>query len=218
MYALILNDTIQSVGSLPRAARHIDTGQWVMPPDGVWTAEQAEACGYFYVVPAVKPPDSATDTSDSSVELVDGVPMQVWTSRPWTEDELKAQRVAVLQMEQAAALAALTPEQTDALLGETAPPAGEPWRQPTGAYDSYPTGAQVTHVDKTWESTVTANVWEPGVSGWRETGSEWPDWVQPAGAEDAYPQGAKVTHNEVRWVSEVPSNVWEPGVYGWVSV
>lgn len=42
------------------------------------------------------------------------------------------------------------------------------WVQPTGAHDAYALGARVTWNGKTWESTVGANVWEPGVSGWRE--------------------------------------------------
>jgi len=44
--------------------------------------------------------------------------------------------------------------------------AGEPWVQPTGAHDAYPRGAIVTHKGRTWESTIDANVWEPGVYGW----------------------------------------------------
>ena len=40
------------------------------------------------------------------------------------------------------------------------------WVQPTGADNSYAAGAQVTHNGQTWESTVDANVWEPGVFGW----------------------------------------------------
>lgn len=42
------------------------------------------------------------------------------------------------------------------------------WIQPTGAQDAYALGAKVTHNAKTWESTVEANVWEPGVYGWVE--------------------------------------------------
>lgn len=54
---------------------------------------------------------------------------------------------------------------------------GEPgvipeWIQPTGAQDAYNTGDKVTHNDKTWESLVDANVWEPGTAGtenlWKE--------------------------------------------------
>lgn len=42
------------------------------------------------------------------------------------------------------------------------------WVQPTGSHDAYPLGARVQHNAKRWESTVAANVWEPGVSGWAE--------------------------------------------------
>lgn len=42
------------------------------------------------------------------------------------------------------------------------------WVQPLTADAAYPTGAQVTHGGKTWESTIDANVWAPGVSGWEE--------------------------------------------------
>ena len=42
------------------------------------------------------------------------------------------------------------------------------WRQPAGAHDAYPLGAQVSHVGKRWVSDIDGNVWEPGVSGWSE--------------------------------------------------
>lgn len=42
------------------------------------------------------------------------------------------------------------------------------WVQPTGAHDAYAKDAKVTHNDKKWISTIDANVWEPGVSGWDE--------------------------------------------------
>lgn len=45
----------------------------------------------------------------------------------------------------------------------------QPWVQPVGSSDAYPTGAQVTHNGKCWENTESdANVWEPGVFGWTE--------------------------------------------------
>jgi hypothetical protein len=92
---------------------------------------------------------------------------------------------------------------------------GEPWRQPSGGHDAYPRDWKVSHEGKDWVSLITANVWEPGVSGWREEGNDWPAWVQPTGAHDAYQVGAQVTHNGLRWVSESEANVWEPGVFGW---
>jgi hypothetical protein len=47
-------------------------------------------------------------------------------------------------------------------------PAGSvaPWVQPLGAHDAYQIGERVTHNGQTWESTVNANVWAPGVYGW----------------------------------------------------
>lgn len=42
------------------------------------------------------------------------------------------------------------------------------WTQPLGATDAYALGDVVSHNGKLWESTVDANVWEPGVYGWAE--------------------------------------------------
>ena len=42
------------------------------------------------------------------------------------------------------------------------------WIQPVGAQDAYNTGAQVSHNNLHWISTVDNNVWEPGVYGWNE--------------------------------------------------
>jgi hypothetical protein len=92
-----------------------------------------------------------------------------------------------------------------------------PWLQPQGAHDAYAEGARVTHAGKVWVSLMDANVWEPGVTGWREeTASGEPAaWVQPTGAHDAYGAGDTVTHNGQTWVSDIDANVWEPGVHGW---
>ena len=46
------------------------------------------------------------------------------------------------------------------------PEGPQPWVQPTGSTDAYNVGDRVTHNGVTWESTVAANVWEPGVYGW----------------------------------------------------
>ena len=48
------------------------------------------------------------------------------------------------------------------------PAAPSPWVQPQGTHDAYALGALVTHAGKTWQSTVAANVWEPGVFGWAQ--------------------------------------------------
>lgn len=89
------------------------------------------------------------------------------------------------------------------------------WRQPEGAHDAYPTGVWVWHAGQVWENLTAANVWEPGVSGWRDPVNEWPAWVQPTGAHDAYPLGAKVSFGGFHWTSTAAANVWAPGVFGW---
>lgn len=43
----------------------------------------------------------------------------------------------------------------------------DPWVQPTGAHDAYKLNDCVTHNGQEWISQYNANVWEPGVFGWR---------------------------------------------------
>ena len=42
------------------------------------------------------------------------------------------------------------------------------WVQPTGAHDAYAMGDKVNHNSKHWQSSIDANIWEPGVYGWEE--------------------------------------------------
>lgn len=100
---------------------------------------------------------------------------------------------------------------------------GDEWAQPEGAHDAYALDAVVTHGGKQWRSLIANNVWEPGVSGWRElTEPETtpPDWVQPTGAHDAYPKGARVMFDAATYESLVDGNVWSPIAYpaGWLAV
>ena len=96
----------------------------------------------------------------------------------------------------------------------------EQWVQPLGAFDAYPVDALVFHNGSIWQSTTPANVWEPGVSGWRNTPPDGsiPPWTQPTGAHDVYQIGDLVTHNGKTWTSIVADNAWEPGVFGWEEV
>lgn len=41
------------------------------------------------------------------------------------------------------------------------------WEQPSST-NPYMQGDRVTHNEKTWESDIDNNVWEPGVYGWHE--------------------------------------------------
>ena len=104
------------------------------------------------------------------------------------------------------------------------PDEGASWVRPTGAHDSYALGDVVTHDGTTWVSTTPANVWEPGVSGWREKagtdedGNEVPaDWIQPTGTHDAYHTGDRVTFGGEVWESVIDNNTWSPTDYpqGW---
>ena len=95
---------------------------------------------------------------------------------------------------------------------------GEPWTRPTGAHDAYPAGITVTHDGRTWTNITPANVWEPGVSGWRETIADgYPEWVQPTGGHDAYNIGDRVTFEGQNWESTINGNVWSPTAHpaGW---
>ena len=146
---------------------------------------------------------------------------QVTETRPYTAGE-NAAADAAAQAQTDAEAARERAELADAILDATAAlmenahTDGAAWVQPTEAHNAFPKGATVTHAGKTWLSLIPANVWQPGVSGWREVVASGPAaWVQPLGAHDAYPLGAQVTHKGKTWTSTTAANIWEPGVYGW---
>lgn len=99
---------------------------------------------------------------------------------------------------------------------------GGEWVQPTDATNAYPKDWTVTHDGKTWVSLTPANVWEPGVSGWREVVEEGatPEWVQPTGAHDAYQTGDHVMFEGAEYVSLIDGNTWSPTDYpqGWEKI
>ena len=99
---------------------------------------------------------------------------------------------------------------------------GDVWRQPTSAVDAYPKDWTVQHNDAVWVSLVAANVWEPGVSGWREDVEEGavPEWVAPTGAHDAYQTGDHVMFEGAEYVSLIDGNTWSPTAYpqGWEEI
>ena len=100
---------------------------------------------------------------------------------------------------------------------------GNEWAQPTDATNAYPKDWTVTHDGKTWVSLTPANVWQPGVSGWREVVDESaaaPEWVQPTGAHDAYQTGDHVMFEGAEYVSLIDGNTWSPTAYpqGWEKI
>ena len=212
LYAHVQNGTITQIGALPRIWND-GTRDWDFRPVDLPSGLLA-SLGWFPIALTPSPADTATDTYVEDVALDKGLPVQTWTQRPWTAEELAA------RAEQAAADAKAVEDRAilDAI-AHTAAAAhtdGEAWTAPTGAHNAFPKGATVTHAGKTWVNLTPANVWQPGVTGWREVVAEGPAaWVQPLGAHDAYPLGAKVTHKGKTWTSTAAANVWRPGVYGW---
>lgn len=99
---------------------------------------------------------------------------------------------------------------------------GDAWAQPTDATNAYPKDWETTHVGKEWVSLVSGNVWEPGVSAWREktTDSSVPEFVQPTGAHDAYQTGDHVMFEGFEYMSTIDNNTWSPSAYpaGWQKV
>ena len=101
---------------------------------------------------------------------------------------------------------------------------GDPWEIPEGGV-GFPKDWIVQHNGKTWRSTTPGNVWEPGVSGWREVAPESeggtpaapPEWVQPTGAHDTYKTGDMVTWQGRVYRSNRDGNVWSPSALpsGW---
>ena len=138
-----------------------------------------------------------------------------------TDSDLDALRIAVLTEQERRRTIATAPEQAETLATVYAAAIGrkdgDEWAEPTGAHDAYRLDAVVTLDGKTWESLTPANVWRPGVSGWRErvTSPAVAAWVQPTGAHDAYQIGAEVTHAGQTWTSTAANNTWEPGIFGW---
>ena len=139
-----------------------------------------------------------------------------------TDEDLDALRVAVLTEIERRSTLADAPAQAAALADRYAAAIGrqdgDPWQAPTGAHDAYRQGATVTHNGKLWESLTPANVWQPGVSGWREQVAQgYPAWVQPTGGHDAYKKGDRVSFDGSNYESLIDANVWSPTGYpaGW---
>jgi hypothetical protein len=97
-----LVSTIVSTGNPPELLEPTDVtanGQWWDLRYHDWTLVQWETeiigpHGWVPVVTTARPESTPTTTYDYSVELIDGVPTEVWTERPWTQEELDSQEAA----------------------------------------------------------------------------------------------------------------------------
>lgn len=168
---------------------------------------------------------------DNTGELVSTVPFtQAEIDRAARENAANTFNEAKVEYDRAIALTA--PEALEALqlagLASEGFLPGALWRQPTGAHDAYPEGTAVSHKDKQWTSLTPANVWEPGVSGWREVTEEpeegedptYPEFIQPTGAHDAYKKDDIVTFEGKVYKSILDSNTYSPSAYpaGWQEI
>lgn len=218
-----------------RGARQIDTAQ--TPHAITWAVEtlpnealRARAAGLVAIgederMAAVRLAVLAREriaAADDRVIVVrvagETVPMTPAAALAHARSAIEAAHLADVAAWEAEAVASDPTTSTDAVIDNAEL---GPWVQPTGAHDAHPLDRVVLHNGSVWRSLVAANVWEPGVSGWRNISEPtigYPVWVQPTGAHDAYQVGERVTHAGQDWESTAASNIWEPGVYGWVGV
>src|SRR5699024_6513388 len=93
-----------------------------------------------------------------------------------TDAELEQYRRAIVAEQNRRRTLSSVPDQMDKLVRDMLAASGQveggEWVQPTDATNAYPKDWTVTHDGKTWVSLTPANVWEPGVSGWREVVEE----------------------------------------------
>lgn len=159
MYALIQSDTITQVGALPRL--WWDGTRWwdYRDPDADPTVQ-----GWRSVVRTPRPADTATTTHEWSVQLIDGAPVEVWTERDKTPDEIEAEARFVAIEDRLAALEAhawpAQPDPTDTTGVPT-------WAELGGIA---PAGALVRDGGKVWRNVSGVPLVHPpsGFPGWTE--------------------------------------------------
>lgn len=205
-YAHITADTINALGN---------------PPDLEWDGTRwwdlrdptiRQARGWHEVTETPRPDPIDGGVHESTVELVDGLPVRVWTWRAWTAEEIAAQVETEQQQARYQTHEAIL-DATAALM-QQAHNDGAAWVQPTGAHDAVPFGRTVTKDGKEWRSKHHANVWEPSASSpwWEEVivGGTGP---QPWALDVYYTPPTKVTFedNAYECTFEHLSQVgWEP--------
>jgi len=94
MHAQIIDGTIVATRATPTGGAWEDD-QWLDFTDAETLAAWEERHGYTLVVETPRPDDTDTTKHDESVVLVDGVPTQTWTARPWNADEIAAREARI---------------------------------------------------------------------------------------------------------------------------
>ena len=92
-YAQVEYGDVRVMGPMPDSAQDAETGEWITPPDGVWTEELIAQTAYLPVVETPRPPDTETTTYDYSLVVTEDEIVETWTERPKTEGELEAEAI-----------------------------------------------------------------------------------------------------------------------------
>ena len=87
MHALIENNVVTALRNAPSGGAWED-GEWLDFTDPAVLSEWEERHGWVAVVETPRPADTETVEHDETVVLVDGVPTQTWTARPWNVAEI----------------------------------------------------------------------------------------------------------------------------------
>lgn len=89
LYAHITDGTIDQIGALP--ALWLGPTRWHdwRGDPATWATQPAD-WGWLPVVETPRPDPIDGGIHESAIELVDGLPVRVWTWRPWTAEELAA--------------------------------------------------------------------------------------------------------------------------------
>lgn len=86
-YALVIDGTLVAVRNPGRTETKLSDGRPLGAPDGIWTDDLAALCGFVPIVGTPRPDDTADTTTDRTVQLVNGTPTVVWTTRAKTDAE-----------------------------------------------------------------------------------------------------------------------------------
>ena len=214
-YAHITANTITALGA-PPDLEWDGTRWWDLRDPEIRTAR-----GWLEVTETPRPEPVEGGVHESTVELVDGLPVRVWTWRAWTSEELAAQADAAAQVDRFAAV--------ESAVLATLDLTAKPWTPVTGAHNAVPPLAERIMDDgHTYRNTsgqwLSHSPYEYP-RGYEcldcEPVADWAPWVQPvpgSGTNEPYAKDAKVTHKDKRWTSNLDGNVWAPGVYGWTLV
>lgn len=109
-------------------------------------------------------------TDEDALEAVQLYPNWKNNTEYFVGDRVRYENVLYRVLQQHTSQAAWIPTQAPSLFAKVLIPDPDvipEWEQPDST-NPYMKGDKVTHNDKTWESDVDNNVWEPGVYGWTE--------------------------------------------------